>query len=134
MDERDLKTTAPVQVKAKLWIEVDGNVLFSQGRMRLLEAIDETGSISQAATKMGMSYRAAWGKVTTTEQRLGLNLVERFPGHKEQGAALTEKGRQLLQRFQAFNDEVLQSIDELFAKHVQGLVGEIPLITMEDED
>ena len=30
------------------------------GKIRLLEAIDRTGSISQAGRTLGMSYRRAW--------------------------------------------------------------------------
>ncbi|MBM7865171.1 LysR family transcriptional regulator [Heliobacterium gestii] len=114
----------PVEIKVncKIWVEVRGAVVFSQGRMGLLEAIDATGSISQAAARMGMSYRAAWGKVTTTEERLGFKLVERFPGHREHGATLTETGRALLRQFQAFNRESQSAVDGLFDKHLRGWV------------
>ncbi|MZP28405.1 LysR family transcriptional regulator [Heliobacterium undosum] len=129
MEAKDVMT-APEQletkVNCKIWVEVRGEVVFSQGRMRLLEAIEETGSISQAAARMGMSYRAAWGKVTTTEGRLGLKLVERFPGHREHGAALTETGRALLRQFQEFNRASQASVEDLFHKHLRGLIESLP--------
>ncbi|MBI4798570.1 MAG: LysR family transcriptional regulator, partial [Desulfarculus sp.] len=59
-----------------MWLERDGRVLFGQGRQELLAAIVETGSLAGAAQKLGMSYRAAWGRLKASEERLGLALVE----------------------------------------------------------
>lgn len=64
-----------------MWLERDGRVLFGQGRQELLAAIVETGSLAGAAQKLGMSYRAAWGRLKASEDRLGLALVE----HSSQG-------------------------------------------------
>ena len=57
-----------IQPKIKLWLEVDGAVVFGGGRVALFQAIEETGSIKQAAEKLNMSYRAAWGKIKATEE------------------------------------------------------------------
>ncbi|MBI5522963.1 MAG: LysR family transcriptional regulator [Desulfarculus sp.] len=64
-----------------MWLERDGRVLFGQGRQELLAAIVETGSLAGAAQKLGMSYRAAWGRLKASEERLGFALVE----HSSQG-------------------------------------------------
>jgi molybdate transport system regulatory protein len=73
-----------MQAKANFWIEKDGQVVLSSWRIRLLEAVGETGSISAAASKMGVSYRRAWDKIHECEERLGVKLaaatdyIERF--------------------------------------------------------
>ena len=50
-----------IGVNGSLWIEHDGQRFFGPGPVQLLELIEETGSINQAAKKMGMSYKKAWG-------------------------------------------------------------------------
>lgn len=95
-----------IKPKIKLWLEIDGEVVFGGGRMALFQYIEETGSIKQAAEKMNMSYRAAWGKIKATEERLGLKLVERQAGGHNSGASLTAKGKQLLMIYQKYKQDV----------------------------
>ena len=49
------------QIKSKIWIESNGKILLGEGRVQLLKAIKETGSLSKAAKKLKMSYKKAWG-------------------------------------------------------------------------
>ncbi|MGI6386754.1 MAG: winged helix-turn-helix domain-containing protein [Desulfomonilia bacterium] len=56
----------------KIWIEKDGNTVFGMGIYKLLDLVAETGSLHKAAQELGMSYRAAWGKVREYEDRLGI--------------------------------------------------------------
>lgn len=67
--------------------ELDGTV-FS-----LLQAVAETGSLYQAARKLGISYRHAWGLMGKWSQHFGQPLVNLERGR---GATLTEVGRRLL--------------------------------------
>jgi molybdate transport system regulatory protein len=85
-----------VRVEFKLWLERDGRVLFGQGRQELLAAVVETGSLAGAAQKMGMSYRAAWGRIKASEERLGFALVE-HSGQGRRSTRPTPEARQLLQ-------------------------------------
>ena len=64
-----------MKVKFKIWIEQDGNVAFAEGRRMLLEAVERLGSLNAAAKELGMSYRAAWGKIKATEKALGPETV-----------------------------------------------------------
>lgn len=105
-------------VKSKLWIELDDEVVFGLGRIRLFEAIEKTGSMKQAAAELGMSYRAAWGKVTATEGRLQLQLVERQQGNRRNGTSLTPVGKELLHRYILFKQEAQEQVDELFKTHL----------------
>ncbi|HWB48648.1 MAG TPA: LysR family transcriptional regulator, partial [Stellaceae bacterium] len=43
-----------------LRIDFDGDRQIGPGKIRLLELIESTGSISAAGRQMGMSYRRAW--------------------------------------------------------------------------
>jgi len=54
-----------------IWFEIDGEVVASLWRMRLLVAIHEHGSITEGAKAMGVPYRVAWQKVHEMEERLG---------------------------------------------------------------
>ncbi len=108
------KTKNKIRPRAKIWLEVDGEVVFGSGRLALFQAIEDTGSIRQAAEKIGMSYRAAWGKIKATEERLGIKLVARQAGGRNSGAELTSKGRELLRTYQKFREDLAETIDETF--------------------
>jgi molybdate transport system regulatory protein len=93
-----------------LWIERDGNVVLSQWRVMLLEAIGETGSISAAAERLGVDYHRAWNRLQEMERGLGIALIERQAGGPGGGGArLTPVGRDYVARFNQF----AQGIDAL---------------------
>ena len=84
---------------------------------KLLEKIERHGSLKQAAADLGMSYRAAWGKMHATEKALGEKIIQRS-GHRRDGHELTDFGRQLKDNFNQWFDEVeryaMQSAGQLF--------------------
>ena len=82
------------------------------GRADLLELIGETGSISEAAKRMGMSYKRAWSLVQALNDGFTAPLVETARGGKEQGAALTAAGRQVLTLYRAMQDKTRAAIAE----------------------
>jgi molybdate transport system regulatory protein len=65
-----------MEVKFGIRIREDGAHVYGDGRQMLLKKIEEMGSIRQAALDMGMSYRAAWGKIKATEEGLGIKLLD----------------------------------------------------------
>jgi len=65
--------------------------------LELLERIDATGSISSAATAMGMSYKSAWQAVEAINNLSEQPLVERKTGgQKGGGTTLTNYGRRVV--------------------------------------
>jgi molybdate transport system regulatory protein len=80
------------------------------GRADLMELIAETGSISEAARRMGMSYKRAWGLVQALNDGFGAPLVETARGGKEQGAALTAAGREVLERYRGMQEATRRAI------------------------
>ena len=73
-----------MDLKVKWWLEKDGGLVLGKGRCMLLKAIDQRGSLREAARVCGISYRAAWGKLRASEERLGEALAESQPGKRGQ--------------------------------------------------
>jgi molybdate transport system regulatory protein len=72
------------------------------GKIRLLEAIDRTGSISQAGRALGMSYRRAWLLIDDMNQCFRDAVVSARPGGSQGGGAvLTEFGAELVRDYRA---------------------------------
>ena len=89
-----------MKVKFKIWMEQDGSVAFAEGRRMLLEAVERLGSLNAAAKELGMSYRAAWGKIKATEKALDLKLLDVTTGGKGGGGAkLTHEARELVSSY-----------------------------------
>jgi len=66
-------------------------------RIDILRRIDEVGSISEAARRAGVSYKAAWQALETLSNLAGTPLVEKAVGGSGGGgAALTQAGRRVL--------------------------------------
>lgn len=59
----------------------------------LLEAIKNTGKLTEATEQAGMPYRQAWGLITAWSERIGQPLVSKEQGR---GTRLTELGEKLL--------------------------------------
>lgn len=87
------------------------------GKIRLLELIGETGSISAAGRAMGMSYRQAWLLIDS------LNSVFREPatatlsgGAKGGGAELTAFGKRLIDLYRDIEAAASKATTEELAK------------------
>jgi len=106
-----------MEPRFNLWIEHNGVVVLSEWRVKMLEAIDQTGSISHAADKMKITYHRAWEKLHEMEEGLGFKLVDaQVGGVHGGGAELTAKGRELIKKFRAFSQGFSDEIDERFEK------------------
>ena len=51
------------KIKSRIWIEADGEILLGEGRVALLHAINDLGSLSKAAKSLNMSYKKAWSLI-----------------------------------------------------------------------
>lgn len=86
--------------------------------LELLERIDREGSISAAATAMGMSYKAAWQAVESLNNSAGQRLVERrVGGARGGGTALTAYGRRVVAMLRRLDDQRRQVLEHLAAAH-----------------
>jgi molybdate transport system regulatory protein len=105
----------PIEPRAKVWLERDGRLVLSEYRVRMLELVQETGSLSEAAKRMGLSYRRAWGKVREMEENLGQPLLETAVGGAHGGGSkLTPLGTALVAAFQRFRKQLQQDMEDEF--------------------
>lgn len=104
-----------MEMKYKVWLEKDGEVVAGNGKVGLLKMIDELGSIQKAAEEHGMSYRHAWGIIQKMEKRSGIKLVETQVGGKEGGGAqLTSQAKRFLNQYDAFRKSLDRSVASNF--------------------
>ena len=106
-----------MEIKYKIWIEKDGKVIFGKGRDDILQAVAEQHSLNAAAKKLEMSYRAAWGRLKASEERLGMKLVD--INTKEKSMQLTEQAKAMIDRFEKLEKDVeqlLHTADQDFQK------------------
>ena len=77
-------------------------IALGPGKVDLLAFVAETGSIREAADRMGMSYMRAWTLIKTVNACFREPLVTASRGGKERGGAvLTKTGRRALDLYQA---------------------------------
>jgi len=104
-----------VKPKLRVWVTFGEDLKFGEGRARLLEAIEERGSLKQAAKAFEMSYRNAWGYLRELEQAAGFKFVERVAGGgPESGMRLTDAGKGFLRRYRTFRGALEKSMKRHF--------------------
>lgn len=113
-----LKEDISVKVNGSLWLESEGKHFFGPGPVELLERIAETGSISEAAKQMQMSYKKAWELVNALNtQTQSPVVIPRTGGEKGGGSTITGEAKELIsyhrdlrKRFAAFLEEETQRL------------------------
>jgi molybdate transport system regulatory protein len=103
-----------MDIRCKVWLESEGEMIFGKGRALLLVAIDEEGSLSRAAKRLNMSYRAAWGKLRASEEHLGVKLTEPSQTGRH-GMALTAEGRRMLGAY----ERLLREAEQFLGRRVR---------------
>jgi molybdate transport system regulatory protein len=107
---------SPLAVRSKIWIEQGQNVVLSDWRIELLEAIDAHGSLSRAAEALDVPYRTAWDRIKETEAQLGVRLLESESGGMHGGGSrLTSEARDLCQRFRRISEGIQEIVSQRFA-------------------
>ncbi len=106
----------PPRLVGKLAVETDSGSFLGDTRIRLLEKIDEHGSISQAAKAVPMSYKGAWDAVDAMNNILDAPLVERSVGGQHGGGTrLTTYGRKVIAMYRAMEKAYQTSLNQLSA-------------------
>jgi len=107
-----------MKVRTKIWINDDQDrVIFGSGRVHMLETINRLGSMNKAAKELKMSYRALWGRIKSTEERLGTKMLKSKPGGgKERGSVLTAAGKEFLERYSRLQQKIIAVADREFEK------------------
>jgi len=115
-------TTMPLiknhAVMCRLWIEGKDCTFLGNGRIELLEAIKEHGSISGASRSMKMSYKKALKLIDAMNAESKNPLVISSTGGKNGGGAqLTESGEKMMHNFIAFREKCFQFINTEIEKY-----------------
>ncbi len=104
------------RIRVKIWVEDESSrTVFGEGRLKVLQTVQELGSLHAAAKVLGMSYRAVWGRIRHTEERLGVQLLTRNVGGASGGGSqLTEVALALMDEYRRLQAEIADRARERF--------------------
>lgn len=116
---RERPSAKPV-ARFRLRISAGEAVAIGPGKIALLEAIAETGSLTSAAKRLDMSYRRAWLLLDDLNRSLKKPAVESaIGGHHGGGSQLTDAGRALVAHYRGIeataSDACAAEIRKLFS-------------------
>ncbi len=105
------KKNKPFRCKPRFRIMADDAIALGPGKIDLLEAIQQKGSISQAAKEIQLSYKRAWDMVDTMNHCFKEALVISSTGGKGGGGArLTPLGNKMILLYRAMEATAEKSI------------------------
>jgi len=111
-----------LKLKSSHWIVDEKNdIIIGEGRMKILEHVENTGSINQAAKIMKMSYKAVWSKIKYTEKHLNARVVQ---SDKKTGSRLTREGKALLEKYRLLKKKCMMADDRIFNNIFKEVSGE----------
>ena len=103
--------------KASLRIELGPEQRIGPGKVRLLELVAETGSISAAAREMDMSYRRAWLLIDEMNRMFKEPVIAAMTGGAHGGGAqLTELGKTVIATYRAIESDSAQILSKRLGK------------------
>ncbi|MFD0988908.1 winged helix-turn-helix domain-containing protein [Mariniflexile jejuense] len=105
------------KIKSRIWIEYNNHVLLGEGRVHLLKAIDEMGSLSKAAKSLNISYKKAWDLIDSVNKSAKNPVtINSIGGKGGGGAELTDYGKLLIKSFDEINQNCWDFLDEQLNK------------------
>ncbi|OEK08179.1 molybdenum transporter [Flavivirga aquatica] len=105
------------KIKSRIWIESENNVLLGEGRVHLLKAIQETGSLSKAAKSLNISYKKAWQLLDSVNKSAKKPVtINNIGGKGGGGAELTDYGKSLVMAFDDINKNCWAFLDQQLEK------------------
>lgn len=100
-------------IKARIWIEKDGELYLGWGRLLLLEKLDKLGSIAAAAREMKLTYRNAWLWIDAMNRLAPSPLVEKTIGGEGGGRTiLTEEGQKAVKQYRELQQRLRKIIKQ----------------------
>ena len=105
----------PLQPRLKIWFESNGEYAFGFGLCEMLEAVQDKGSIKEAAESIGKSYRHVWGRIKAAEKILERPLVQtRVGGKSDHRSELTPEATRLLESFMTLRQTMKDVLEREF--------------------
>ena len=113
MPDRD--PPPPLQIRVKVWLERGDEVVLSEYRARLLEAIDRYGSVAAAAAALHLPVRTAWKKLREMEAAAGIPLLDSGSGGATGGTTtLTADARVMVTAFRHVSRPIAGAAERRF--------------------
>lgn len=120
---RKRRIAAP-RLVGKLELSTELGSFLGDTRVRLLEAIAEHGSISQAAQHVPLSYKAAWDAVDAMNNLAEQPLVERSTGGRRGGGTrLTPYGQRIVAMYRAVEAEYQTALERMASQFAAPAAG-----------
>ena len=92
---------------------MENKVLLGEGRVRLLKAIDEYGSLSKASKQLNISYKKAWKLIDAVNKSAKEPVTtSSVGGVGGGGVSLTPYGRKLVDAFETLNRNCWKYLDK----------------------
>jgi len=111
-----LKPTAESKPMPHLSFEIGSKVVLDEIDARLLRRVSETGSLTEAARLLGISYRNAWGRIRKMESSTGVRIMSaQSGGATGGGSSLTPEGLALFREFRRTRKYLFNALDEMEA-------------------
>jgi molybdate transport system regulatory protein len=103
----DSTTTQPtVSAQFRLRVKYGEEIAIGPGKIAILQAIAESGSISAAGRQLGMSYRRAWLLVDQMNHYFNEPVVQAATGgHQGGGTALTPMGHEVIRLYRTIEQQ-----------------------------
>ena len=112
-----------MDLKYRVWFEEKEMKVFGYGLHNLLRYIKIFGSMNKACKAMGMSYTKASEIVSRAEESLGFEILRRTTGGSMGGGSeITEKGLEIMERYEEFLEEADLLLKELYIKYLRDVL------------
>ena len=104
--ESDQQSATKVVAQFRLRVKYGEEIAIGPGKIAILEAIAETGSISAAGRKLGMSYRRAWLLVDQMNHYFKEPVVQAATGGSQGGGtSLTDTGAEVIRLYRTIEKQ-----------------------------
>ncbi len=116
-----------LRLNYKIWLETsDHDGVLGDKKCALLRKIEETGSLTDAVKKSGLTYRKTWDNLRKMENRLGFPLIKPTRGGTYGGnTVLTPEGKIIIAAFEKFHAEYDSVIQKGFERILSEMKQEI---------
>lgn len=101
------------RIKSRIWLEGTDGVFVGEGRIQLLKAIEQEGSLNKAAKSLRMSYKKAWKLIDSINKNAKFPLVETTTGGTGGGGTIiTTYGKEVIDKFEKINQNCWLFLEE----------------------
>lgn len=101
----------------KLWLDDNGKV-FGKGPLLLLQGVEKSGSLSEAAKNLGMSYNKAHNLIKSMEKKTNKKfLIKKIGGANGGSSTLTPEAKKLIEIYEVFEKDCTEYINKAYEKH-----------------